>query len=82
MDSDAHPNEHHLMLGAIGDLHLVLTREKIDDDIIVVAGDNLFSEALTAFGAFCSEKEAPVLAVYDVGNLGDPASYEIQIVHP
>src|SRR3989442_5986993 len=25
-------------LGAIGDLHLVLTREKVDDDIIVVAG--------------------------------------------
>src|SRR5262245_29747320 len=33
-------------LGAIGDLHLVLTREQIDDDIIVVAGDNLFSETL------------------------------------
>src|SRR5215470_12609617 len=29
-------------LGAIGDLYLVLTRQKIDDDIIVVAGDNLF----------------------------------------
>src|ERR1700685_2183217 len=26
-------------LGAIGDLHLVLTREKVDDDVIVVAGD-------------------------------------------
>lgn len=33
-------------LGAIGDLHLVLTRERIDDDVIVVAGDNLFSEPL------------------------------------
>src|SRR5271155_3745917 len=26
-------------LGAIGDIHHVLTREKIDDDLIVVAGD-------------------------------------------
>src|ERR1044071_5358101 len=26
-------------LGAIGDLHLVLSREKVDDDVIVVAGD-------------------------------------------
>ena len=58
-------------LGAIGDLHLVLTRERVDDDIIVVAGDNLFSEPLTAFGKFCREKNAPVLAVYDVGNLED-----------
>src|SRR5881396_2675975 len=49
-------------LGAIGDLHLALTRERIDDDIIVVAGDNLFSEPLGGFGAFCREKNAPVLA--------------------
>src|SRR5439155_12685163 len=27
-------------LGAIGDLHLVITREKLDDDLVVVAGDN------------------------------------------
>ena len=33
-------------LGAIGDLHFVLTRERIADDIIVVAGDNLFSQGL------------------------------------
>src|SRR5437762_681625 len=33
-------------LGAIGDLHLVITREKVDDDLVVVAGDNLFSESL------------------------------------
>src|SRR5574339_22790 len=29
-------------LGAIGDLHLVITREKVDDDVIVVAGDKPF----------------------------------------
>ncbi len=56
-------------LGAIGDLHLVLTRENLDDDLLVVAGDNLFSQSLEAFGRFCREKQAPVLAVYDVGNL-------------
>ncbi|HKX61198.1 MAG TPA: nucleotidyltransferase family protein [Verrucomicrobiae bacterium] len=62
-------------LGAIGDLHLVLQREKIDDDIIVVAADNLFSETLTQFGRFCREKNAPVLAVYDVGSLEDIKKY-------
>lgn len=62
-------------LGAIGDLHLVITREKIDDDVIVVAGDNLFSEALTDFGRFCREKQEPVLAVYDVGSLEDIKKY-------
>src|SRR5690242_8029951 len=53
-------------LGAIGDLNLVLTRERVEDDIIVVAGDNLFSESLADFGRFCRAKNAPVLAVYDV----------------
>jgi glucose-1-phosphate thymidylyltransferase len=62
-------------LGAIGDLHLVLDREKVNGDIIVVAGDNLFSESLAGFGAFCREKQEPVLAVYDVGSLEDIKKY-------
>jgi glucose-1-phosphate thymidylyltransferase len=62
-------------LGAIGDMHLVLTRENVDDDIVVVAGDNLFSEKLTAFGQYCRERNAPVLAVYDVGDLEQIKKY-------
>jgi glucose-1-phosphate thymidylyltransferase len=56
-------------LGAIGDIHLVLKQEKIDRDLIVVAGDNLFDQPLAEFGAFCRSKNAPVLAVYDVKDL-------------
>ena len=62
-------------LGAIGDLHLVITRENLDDDIIVVAADNLFSQSLEPFGRFCREKNAPVVAVYDVGNLEEIKKY-------
>lgn len=56
-------------LGAIGDLHLVLTREHVDGDLLVVAGDNLFSNSLEGFGRFCRAKQAPVLGVYDIGCL-------------
>jgi glucose-1-phosphate thymidylyltransferase len=62
-------------LGAIGDLHHVLIREQIDDDLIVVAGDNLFSEPLGEFGKFCVAKQEPVLAVYDVGSLDEIKKY-------
>ncbi len=62
-------------LGAIGDLHLVLQRENVDDDLIVVAGDNLFSQSVEEFGKFCRSKNAPVLAVYDVGNLEEIKKY-------
>ena len=62
-------------LGAIGDIQFVLQSQKVADDIIVVAGDNLFSEKLPDFGRFCREKNAPVLAVYDVGDLEQIKKY-------
>lgn len=62
-------------LGAIGDIHYVLKTQKLDDDLIIVAGDNLFSEKLEGFGKFVREKNAPVLAVYDVGNLDEIKKY-------
>jgi glucose-1-phosphate thymidylyltransferase len=62
-------------LGAIGDIHLVVKKEKIDDDLIVVAGDNLFSQSLGDFGAYCRKVNAPVLAVYDVGSLEEIKKY-------
>jgi glucose-1-phosphate thymidylyltransferase len=56
-------------LGAIGDIHLVLTRENLTGEpLIVVAGDNLFSEPLTDFAAAAQGSEA-TLATYDVGDL-------------
>jgi glucose-1-phosphate thymidylyltransferase len=62
-------------LGAIGDLHLVLQREQIDDDLLVVAGDNLFSQPLAEFGRYCRDIGTPVLAVYDVGDLEQITKY-------
>jgi glucose-1-phosphate thymidylyltransferase len=62
-------------LGAIGDINYVLKTQNVDDDLIVVAGDNLFSDKLTEFGKFIREKNAPVLALYDVGNLEEIKKY-------
>ena len=55
-------------LGAIGDINLVLTRENVtSSDLIVVAGDNLFSEPLTHF-VDAARGSVATLATYDVGN--------------
>jgi glucose-1-phosphate thymidylyltransferase len=62
-------------LGAIGDINFVLSSQQVDDDLIIVAGDNLFSQPLTDFGRFCREKNAPVLAVYDVKDLEQIKKY-------
>ena len=62
-------------LGAIGDIHFVLQNQNVTDDIFVVAGDNLFSDKLPDFGRYCRAKNAPVLAVYDVGDLEQIKKY-------
>jgi glucose-1-phosphate thymidylyltransferase len=56
-------------LGAIGDINLVLTREGLtNDDLLVVAGDNLFEQPLTDFVNAAKNSPATV-AVHDVGDL-------------
>ena len=68
-------------LGAIGDLRLVLQRENVDDDLIVVGGDNLFSQSVKAFGQLCREKNTPVLGLYDVGSLEQAKKYGVVSVN-
>ena len=62
-------------LGAIGDLVYALDKQDVNEDIIVVAGDNLFSQSIQSFGEFCLQKKQPVLGVYDVGRLEDTKKY-------
>ncbi len=52
-------------LGAIGDIRFVIEREKIDDDLLVVLGDNLFDLDLKDIVRFFREKGTTV-AAYDV----------------
>jgi glucose-1-phosphate thymidylyltransferase len=62
-------------LGAIGDMNLVINEAQIDDNITVVAGDNLFSDSLEGFGEFARKRDAAILAVYDVGDLEQIRKY-------
>jgi glucose-1-phosphate thymidylyltransferase len=62
-------------LGAIGDMGFVIDRQGIDDDLVVVAGDNLFAEDVSGFGRYGREVDAPVLAVHDVGDLSRMHEY-------
>jgi glucose-1-phosphate thymidylyltransferase len=62
-------------LGAIGDIGFVLDLLKIDDDVIVVAGDNLFGADISDFGRAAREHRAPLLAIRDVGDLAEMSKY-------
>jgi glucose-1-phosphate thymidylyltransferase len=65
-------------LGAIGDIRLVIDQAGLDQsDLLVVAGDNLFSESLEKFGEFCASCQKPVLGLYDVGSLEQARKYGV-----
>jgi glucose-1-phosphate thymidylyltransferase len=68
-------------LGAIGDLHKALKDCAVDDDVIVIAGDNLFTKPLAGFGEYCAAKAAPCLGVYDVGSLEEAAKYGVVAIN-
>jgi glucose-1-phosphate thymidylyltransferase len=62
-------------LGAIGDIGFVLDSHGLEEDVIVVAGDNLFGSDIAGFGGRVREVGAPVLAVYDVGDPAEMRKY-------
>lgn len=65
-------------LGAIGDIAFVLERVGSDDDLLVVAGDNLFDFALGDFAGFARGKGiASAVAVYDCGDLELATQYGV-----
>jgi glucose-1-phosphate thymidylyltransferase len=56
-------------LGAIGDIRFVQEHADLDDDVLVIAGDNLFDYALTDYIDFWRGKDgASAVAVLDVGD--------------
>ncbi len=61
--------------GVVGALAQLIDREGIDDDLVVVAGDNLISFDLAEFGDFFQEKGTPCIAAYDVGSKERASSY-------
>jgi glucose-1-phosphate thymidylyltransferase len=65
-------------LGAIGDMLFVIERAAIDDDLLVIAGDNLFEFALDDLVAFWRGKGvASAVAVRDVGSLELASHYGV-----
>lgn len=63
--------------GAIGDIRFVQEHAGIDDDLLVVAGDNLFDYSLAGLVEFRRAKGGSAVAVYDVGDLELVRKYSI-----
>ncbi len=53
-------------LGAVGDIDFVVKKHKIDDDLIVLGGDNIFDIDLRDMIRYFNEKRASVILAYDL----------------
>ncbi|MDP3698776.1 MAG: nucleotidyltransferase family protein [Nanoarchaeota archaeon] len=53
-------------LGAIGDIQFAVQQENINEDLLVIAGDNLFGFSLLAFTDFFKNKNSSVVAFHDL----------------
>lgn len=53
-------------LGALGDINYTINTKNIDDDVIVIAGDNLFELSLKEFVTIFDEKKQNMVVLHDV----------------
>jgi glucose-1-phosphate thymidylyltransferase len=58
-------------LGAIGDIHLVIEQENIDEDLLVIAGDNLFTYKLLDFYNFYLKQKKDCILVQENNNVDE-----------
>jgi len=56
-------------LGSLGDIDFVVEKAKLDDDLLVVAGDNLFEFSLLEMHKAYQEKKAIMMAAHDVKDI-------------
>jgi len=64
-------------LGVVGALADLIDREGIDDDLIVVGGDNLFGFGLDDFVDFFETRNGPCVAVHDIGSRERARAYGV-----
>ncbi len=53
-------------LGSIGDINFVIQQEKINDDILIIGGDNLFEDDLHHFIQFFNTTKTSSIMLHDV----------------
>lgn len=65
-------------LGAIRDIDIVIKREQLCEDLLVVAGDNLFSFGLRDFIEFaCKKKPQSSIGIYNLNGRYKPGKFGV-----
>ena len=63
--------------GTIGAIINILDQEEIEDDLLIIGGDNYYSFSINDFVDFSLDKDAPTNVVFDVNDLAKASSFGI-----
>ena len=74
VEETAHEDE---KLGVVGALAQLIDRERLDEELLVIAGDNLFDFAIEDFLDYFDRRDGPAIAAYDVGSRERATSYGV-----
>ena len=64
-------------LGALGDVHFAVESRNIDDEILVIAGDNLFELSLQEVFSFFRKRKSNTIVLHDVKDIELAKNYGI-----
>jgi glucose-1-phosphate thymidylyltransferase len=65
-------------LGSIGDIDFVIRHKKLDEDLLVVGGDNLFDESIDDLVQFARQKSPGVtIGVYDIHTVAEATKFGV-----
>ena len=67
-------------LGQIGDILLVLEKEKVDDDVVIIAGDNLFNFSLKDSHETFRKSKSVMNPLYDIGSVNDAKQLGVAVL--
>ncbi|MCL2611449.1 MAG: nucleotidyltransferase family protein [Defluviitaleaceae bacterium] len=66
-------------LGAIGDIQFVITEKNINEDIIIIAGDNFFTYTLNDYYDFYKEKNADCVCTKEISDIEALKSFAVAL---
>ena len=64
-------------LGALGDIHYTINAKNISDDLVIVAGDNLFELSLNDAANFFKKRNSNVIVLHDVKDIDLAKKYGV-----
>lgn len=64
-------------LGSLGDINFLLEEEQVDDDILIISGDNIFDFELLGMHKKFREVGESVISLYDVGTFDEARKFGV-----